>query len=76
MRIQASFKSIEAWGSQPLNTCCRCRNGQESAPPEGLWQRPFYEAEACHQDLPKVANPKRVFPNRHRTKPMLVDAKT
>lgn len=54
-------------------------------------QRPFYEAEAYHQDymtlhpkqpyivindLPKVANLKRVFPDRYRATPVLVGAKS
>ena len=54
-------------------------------------QRPFHEAEAYHQDymtlhprqpyivindLPKVANLKRVFPDRYRATPVLVGAKT
>lgn len=54
-------------------------------------QRPFYEAEAYHQDymtlhpkqpyivindLPKVANLKRVFPDRYRATPVLVGTKS
>jgi peptide-methionine (S)-S-oxide reductase len=54
-------------------------------------QKPFYEAEAYHQDymtlhprqpyivindLPKVANLKRVFPDRYRATPVLVGAKS